>query len=176
VVPDQPQLNQEEMMILRSRILAGVLVAATLIGTSAGVASATSHPSRATTGTEHFWVSNWSPKTGKPTSFIGNGLFTDAGSLSGGKVTLSKGSFVADRSNLKTTFKFDSKTCYLVGTFSGTISLHGGTGAYKGISGTLSAGGTVVSVVPRLKNGTCNGSAVPIATIGVVAGSGKVTL
>jgi hypothetical protein len=163
-------------MILRSRIAAAILVAATLTGTSVGVASATSHPSRTTTGTEHYWVSNWNPKTGKPTAFIGNGLFTDAGRLSAGSVTLSKGGFLVDRSHLKTSFKFDAKTCYIVGTFSGTIGLHNGTGAYKGISGTLSASGTVVAVVPRLKNGTCNGAAVPIETIGVITGSGKVTL
>jgi len=163
-------------MIVRSRILAAILVAATLTATSAGVASATGSSSRAASGTEHYWVSNWSPKTGKPTAFIGNGLFTDAGRLSGGIVTLSKGGFLADRSNLKMSFKFDAKTCFLTATVSGTIALHSGTGAYKGISGTLSAGGTVVAVVPRFKNGKCNGNAVPIETIGAIAGSGKVTL
>jgi hypothetical protein len=44
------------------------------------------------------------------------------------------------------------------------------------ISGTLSASGTAVAVVPRFKNGTCNGAAVPIETIGVITGSGSVTL
>jgi hypothetical protein len=165
-------------MITRSRILAAVLVVAILTGMSVGVASATSRPSRATSGMEHIWVSNFSPKTGKPTAFIGSGLFTDAGKTAGGKLTLSKGNILVDKSKLTMRFKFNAKTCLLTGTFGGKIGFLSGTGAYKGISGTLSAGGTAVAVLPRLKNGKCNeaSSAVPLETIGVISGIGKVTL
>ena len=60
----------------------------------------------------------------------------------------------------------------------GTISLHGGKGAYKGISGKLSVSGKIFAVLPRLKNGKCNeaNNAVPVEVLGEITGSGKVTL
>ncbi len=169
---------------MRFKLIAAAVVVAALLGTSAGVALATSRstrPSSTTTGVEHYWVSNWNPKTGNPTAFVGNGLFTDAGKLSGpngDKATLSQGGFVVNSSKIKFAFGGNPHTCFVIVTVSGTISLHHGTGAYAGISGTLPVSGKLVGVLPRLKNGKCNGgnNVQPLETVGVLSGSGKVTL
>jgi hypothetical protein len=113
--------------------------------------------------------------------FVGTGLFTDAGKLtgaSGSKVTLSKGTFLVDLSKAKPKFAINATTCFATETIGGTLSLGSGTGAYTGISGTLSINGKVVAVLPRLKSGKCNeaNSAVALGVAGQFYGSGKVTL
>jgi hypothetical protein len=163
---------------MRFKVIAALVVVAALMGASAGVALATSRSSNAKTGVEQYWVANWSRATGNPTTFVVNGLFTDAGSVSGGKVKLSKGSFLVDRSKITMKFTNNVHTCFLTATFGGTISLHGGKGAYKGISGTLPVSGKIVAVLPRLKNGKCNeaNNAIALGYAGGISGSGKVTL
>jgi hypothetical protein len=147
---------------MRFKVIAALVVVAALMGASAGVSLATSRSSHAKTGMEKYWVGNWSRTTGSPTVFVGTGLFTDAGSAgSGNGVKLSKGSFLVDRTKITTKFTNNVHTCFFTGTFGGTISLHGGKGAYKDISGTLSVSGEIVSVLPRLKNGKCNKPTTP---------------
>jgi hypothetical protein len=167
--------------VMRFKVIAALVVAAALMGTSAGVALATSRTSHAKTGVEKYWVGNISLTTGNPTVFIGTGLFTDAGKISGAggdKVTLSKGGFLVNSSKISVKYTNNVQTCFFTETFGGKISLHDGTGAYKDISGTLPVGGKVVAVLPRLKSGKCNeaNSAVPLAVLGELSGSGKVTL
>ena len=163
---------------MRFKVMAVAVVLAALIGVSAGVVSATSRSSHAANGVERYWVGDWSRTTFNPTVFVGTGLFTAAGKAGTGGVKFSNGSFLVDKSKLKAKSTFNAKTCFASETASGTIRLHGGTGAYKGISGTLSIGGRIVLIFPRLKNGKCNASntAVPVAVLGQLSGSGKVTL
>ena len=163
---------------MRFRIIGTVIVAVALLGAMANVAFASgSSSSHTTSGVEHYWVSGFGP-TGHPSDFVGTGLFTDAGSLSKSTVTVSKGSFQVDTSKIKSNFGFNAHTCFVEGTFGGTIRLYGGTGAYAGISGTLPIGGHVVAVIPRLSDGRCNGAknAPSLATAGLLSGSGTVTL
>jgi hypothetical protein len=164
--------------VMRFKVIAALVVVAALMGASAGVALATSRSSHAKTGVETYWVANWSRTTGNPTTFVGTGLFTDAGSVSGGNLTLSKGSFVVDRSKLTSKFTNNTHTCFIIETFGGKISLGSGKGAYKGISGRLSVSGKVVAVLPRRKNGKCNEAynAIALGFAGGISGSGKVTL
>jgi hypothetical protein len=166
---------------MRFKVIAALVVVAALMGASAGVALATSRssrPSSTTTGVERYWVGDWSRTTFNPTVFVGTGLFTAAGKSGMGGVKFSNGSFLVDKSKLKAKSTFNARTCFASETASGTISFHGGTGAYKGISGKLSIGGQIVLIFPRLKNGKCNASntAVPVAVLGQLSGSGKVTL
>ena len=151
------------------------------MGASAGVALATTRSSRATTGVEYYWVSGFSRTTGSPTVFVGTGLFTDAGRLTGANgdtVRLSQGTFHVNSSKIKASYKFNASTCFVTETAGGTVSLHGGTAAYAGISGTLSVSGKELAVMPRLKNGKCNeaNSAVPLQVVGEFSGRGTVTL
>lgn len=119
--------------------------------------------------------------TVNPEVFVGTGLFTDAGKVTGvhgDNVTLSKGGFVVDGSKLKFKFSINADTCFATVIEGGTISLHRGRGAYKGISGKLSVSGKIFAVLPRLKNGKCNeaNNAAALGAAGVLSGSGTVTL
>lgn len=163
---------------MRLRVIGlAIITAAALLGVSADVAFATSS-NHATSGVEHYWVSGFGP-TGGPSQFVGTGLFTDAGSLNKGTVTLSKGGFQVDTSNIIHKHGINMNTCFVDETYGGTIRLYGGTGAYTGISGTLPIGGHVVFVFGRLRNGRC-AILVPTPTAigeaGLVSGSGKVRL
>lgn len=163
---------------MRFKVIAALVVVAAVMGASVGVALATGRPSRTITGVEHYWVGDFNRITANPTVFVGTGLFTDAGSTDNPGVKLSKGSFLVDKSKITVKFTNNVHTCFFTETFGGTISFHGGKGVYKGISGTLPVGGKLVAVLPRLKNGKCNeaNSAVPLAVLGEISGSGKVTL
>jgi hypothetical protein len=166
---------------MRFKVITAIVVAAALMGASAGVALATSRMSRTTTAVEHIWVASFNPKTTNPTVFVGTGLFTDAGKITGAKgdtVTLSKGAFLVNGSKITFKYTANHSTCFITITFGGSVSLYNGRGAYKGISGKIAVAGKVVGVLPRLKNGNCNGAnnAVPLALAGALTGSGKVTL
>jgi hypothetical protein len=166
---------------MRFKVIAAFVVVAALMGASAGVALATTRTGRSTTAVEHIWAANFNPKTTNPTVFVGTGLFTDAGKItgpSGDKVTLSKGGFLVNGSKITAKFTANHSTCFITLTFGGSISLNSGKGAYKGISGKIAIAGKIVGVLPRLKNGNCNGAnnAVPLALVGTLTGSGEVTL
>jgi len=163
---------------MRLKIIAALLVAAGLATTLCGVASASGRTTATKSSTEHFWVSGFSPRTGKPTEFVGTGLFTDAGKLIGHhKVVLSKGTFVVNKSKLHGSFKLDKTSCLVAETVSGSVSLGHGTGAYKGISGTLPVKGSAEAVLPRTKSGKCNENSSSVLGItGEFSGSGTVTI
>jgi hypothetical protein len=175
---------------MRIKAVAALLVAAGLTTTLGGcAASATRQASHAKSGTEHFWVSGFNPNTvASPTVVVATGLFTDAGKLVGKgpiykgaifDMDLTKGTIVANKWH-KAHFRYqvDAGTCLVTLSASGSISLQSGTGAYKGISGTLSIGGDAYAVLPRLNSGKCNesSSAVPLGVVGMLTGSGKVTI
>jgi hypothetical protein len=77
---------------------------------------------------------------------------------------------------------FNSTTnCSYSFTVSGPISLSKGTGAYKGISGTLTMTESFSAILPRFSSGKhkgqCNegNSTTPLASGGNISGSGKVS-
>jgi len=160
------------------RFVATVVVVVVLVGTAAGIASAAARPTSRTSGEEQYWVSGFNRLTGNPTTFVATGLFTDAGTTGSNKVTLSKGSFIVNNSKLTGKSSISKKTCFFIDTFGGSIGLQGGTGAYKGISGTLSLSGKVYGVWPRLKSGACDeaSNAHSLELVGEFSGSGTVSL
>ena len=169
---------------MRFKAISVIIVTIALMGASAGAALAMGNAGGSTganAGIERFWVGNFSPKTGNPTTFIGTGLFTAAGRIvgpNGDKVVFPKGSFVVNMS--KTTFGYTANphTCLATVTLGGTIRLQAGTGTYAGISGKLTIGGKAFALLPRLKNGKCNEAqnAIPVAQVGTISGNGLVTL
>lgn len=172
---------------MRIKIIAGLLVAAGLAATLGGCAASATRPtSQAKAGTEYYWVSDFNPKTtSSPTEVVMTGLFTEAGKLVGmgeGKhfeIVSSNGTIVATKWRIAhLRFTVSARTCLATGRDTGSVRLESGTGACKGISGTLSQGGDVYAVLPRLKSGKCNESpnAVPLGVVGMLSGSGKITI
>jgi hypothetical protein len=97
---------------------------------------------------------------------------------------LKKGSFLIDVHGLAAVLghaqpTFDVTTCS--GFFSGTgptsIVPGSGTGAYKGIKGTITVTLTLAEISPRLANGKCNQSenAVSVSQYSTVTGSGIIS-
>ncbi|HEY2564800.1 MAG TPA: hypothetical protein VGI44_13880 [Acidimicrobiales bacterium] len=107
-----------------------------------------------------------------------NGNFT--------KITLKKGGFTVDSSSLNAAFNssgapsdFNSTNCSAsisVGPATVTIVSDSGTGAYKGISGSVDLSANLALILPK-KNGSCNtsNSANPVAAYGALTGSGTVS-
>jgi hypothetical protein len=96
------------------------------------------------------------------------------------KIVLSKGSFEANISKLnKNTAptSMDSTNCSVVLAGAAPTMLSDGTGAYKGITGTLAVAVHEAEIVPRLSNGKCNFNegATPVAQVISVAASGRVS-
>jgi hypothetical protein len=169
-------------MILRSKVIAALVTVVALTGAAAGVASATSGSSTTTTRVEHYWLGNID-QTGAATVFVGTGVFTDAGSISPeGVVTGFWGSFSLINERLRYKDTINMNTCFVTQIISGGSSVGRGTGAYKGISGTLSVRGEIVAVLRRLKNGECDVTGwedhdvVPLNQTGELSGSSKITL
>ena len=108
----------------------------------------------------------------------GNGNFT--------KITLKKGGFTVNSTNLNSAFSnlgappdFNSQNCsgsFTVGPVSLPIVGGSGTGAYKGIAGSVDLTATGALILP-MKNGSCNTSnnANPVAGYGFITGTGSVS-
>ena len=103
------------------------------------------------------------------------------------KIALKQGGFEVNSTTLNkkassTPPTFNSTTnCSYSFNVSGPISLSNGTGAYKGISGTLSMTESFSAILPRYTSGKhkgqCNegNSVTPVASGGIISGSGKVS-
>ena len=98
------------------------------------------------------------------------------------KISLQKGGFIVNATGLNAKLShakptFNKATCSILlqGTGPGTLS--GGTGAYKGIKGTLQITVTFAGVAPRLPNGQCNSNqhAKPAAFYQSVTAAGTVS-
>ena len=101
------------------------------------------------------------------------------------KFNLKRGTFVGNGTALfaklnNATPAFNNATCSGGFTASGRVTLGTGTGTYAGIGGSLNVSVTFAFVGPRFKSGKhkgkCNGNANPVAQIGTIAGSGRVSL
>jgi hypothetical protein len=93
------------------------------------------------------------------------------------KLVLTKGTFEVDTSKLPLNPPLDAKACTIAGSATGpvTIVTGSGSGAYRGVRGTVRTTVTIVGVLPKLKNGKCNGNAAPVAGFSWVKGSGRVS-
>jgi hypothetical protein len=169
----------------RRRHLAGLAVA--LLLTSAVIASVSYANSQ--TGTIHVYEEGTisAPRH----SVVITGAFADAGSFgapsSAGTIELrlANGTIKADDRQgaaaegavFANIGKYlDPSTCALSFGYNARIKLLSGTGAYAGISGTVTTKTRDAGVFPRTANGTCNVNANPSGYIDIGIGSGSVSL
>lgn len=158
------------------RLLIVVCAASTLLGAGAAVALASSSTSG---GVIH--VYGVSTTGGNNNDIIITGAFAARGttrnlSANIGQVVTPKGTFKVNLSKLNAgpgSGGVNPKTCSGAFTISAPITLFGGTGAYKGISGTIKLKTTYAAIVPRLANGKCNANATTTA-LSFFQGSGTV--
>ena len=162
------------------RIVIGAAVIAVVAAASgAGVAAASATRS-ASSGTEHFYLMTTQPTAAKY-EIIATGVFTASGTdVSGAKsdtVKLAKGSFKVNHSGPFHIIKqqVNPKTCFAVFEARASIRLSGGTGAYKGISGSGSATITDIAIGPKSK-GKCNFNATPVANEETITATAHVTV
>jgi hypothetical protein len=154
---------------------AGAVVAAASLAVM-GITAASARSS--VTGTENFQLMTTSA-TATTIPIIAYGVFTKAGvSHTGSKVdtvVFSNGSFKINHSKFPVKQKFNPKTCLLQVSGTGKVTLFGGTGAYKGISGTPTATLSILAIAART-NGKCSTTKPPVAFQQLIKASGKVTL
>ena len=122
-------------------------------------------------GAEHMQMMTTSP-TATKTSLIAYGALTAAGidkQNANGTDTLifSGGTIGLKHTPAKGGDKqsFNNKTCLLQFTEKGTYKVTGGTGKYKGVTGSGTYLLNIIGIGPKLKSGACNPSqnAVPVA-------------
>ena len=149
------------------RIVTGAAVIAVAAAASGTAVAAASPTGPANSGTEHFYLMTTQPSAAKY-EIIATGVFTAGGTdISGSKsdtAKLAKGSFKVNHSGPFHIIKqqVNPKTCFAVFEATASITLSGGTGAYKGISGSGSATITDTAIGPKSK-GKCNLNANPVA-------------
>jgi hypothetical protein len=172
-------MRQARKRIIGSGAALGLLgaVAALALG---GIPSVVNAAAATTSGNEHFWVSGFNVSNQNPTTIVTTGLLTDAGTLSGpsaNKATLSQGGFSISSTGLIPSFKLNPQTCFFTASYKGSISLGHGTGAYAGISGTLSVSGGEQGVTMRAQSGKCEeGNTPALGVTGLIRATGNVTL
>jgi hypothetical protein len=165
------------------RAAAALSVAAVLAAT-AGAASASASPATSG-GVVHVYEDSLG---GKTNPVVITGYLNDHGvdhedALDHGqvnKIVLSKGSFEANvaklHANLNVVASYP-KGCTLILKSTAPVTLSNGTGAYKGIHGTVTITSQDVVVFPRNKNDSCNEQlSLALTDLTTVTGSGKVAL
>jgi hypothetical protein len=185
------------MKMKRVKTVAGLALLVSVLGPAVPAVAATG-AATPTGGPVKIWVT---PKgaTGQHGTILVVGAIGDWGTTSTinangtpdpngnyGKVTLQKGTFEVNLSTVNALSNKAQPTIY-AGSCSGVFSVNGpihfldGTGAYKGISGTVNLTETFAVILPRFTSGAhlgqCNmsNSAQPLAQNGVVTGSGNVS-
>jgi len=175
-------LRQHRVASLRL-VVAGGAAAGVLAIVAVGAAASAQ---AASGGVLHVYESG-SAVTGTGQDVI-TGAFTDYGVDHAGvadngdvnKIVLSRGSFevnVAKLDNSLAPTSDDQKTCTLVLEGTAPTKLLNGTGAYAGISGTITVTEQAALIFPKLKSGKCNESqtARPVAGPYWVSGSGTIS-
>lgn len=160
-----------------------------IVSITAGAVTAAAATSRPHGGKIHVYLVSSLSDSGKQPLVI-TGAFADAGNFIEGalesKVILSHGSFKANDTQgaahegyvFSHLAKFvDPSTCALSFSYTQSVPLSGGTGAYRGITGSLKVTTTDAGVFPKLADGSCNisSNATPIGYISIARGSGRVT-
>jgi hypothetical protein len=120
--------------------------------------------------------------SGSTTSVDKNGKVDPAGDYA--TVTLSKGGFVVDKTALEKAItnvnpKINKATCSAGLSVRAPVQLAGGTGLYKGISGTLQVTEFVGFISPRYSSGKnagqCNLGVAPTSQLDVTIATGSVS-
>jgi hypothetical protein len=162
-----------------SRLIAvGAVITATG-GVWAGVASAAT-TSRATSGTEHLYLMTTEPSAAK-SELIATGVFTTNGTDVAGSTVdtahVTGGTFkITHKSGFKIVKEMlNSKTCFAVFEATTKFTLGGGTGAYKGLSGSGKATINITEITAK-KKGKCNPNVNPVANEQTITGTATVKL
>jgi hypothetical protein len=159
------------------------LAAVAVLALGTGLAQAKAPGAPTAGGVIHLYEAGTT--TGNTDHDIVTGAFTDygvdhEGALDHGNVNeivLTKGSFEADVAPLDSKLKPISEgPCSIVVQGSAALPLSHGTGAYKGIHGSISVTATI-SIIFKPKNGKCSPSpsAPELAGVTLVTGSGRVS-
>jgi hypothetical protein len=169
-------------MLRHHRLLAaaGAVVAAAAIALS-GVMAASAAPGglrAAVSGTENFQAMTTSA-TAAP-KVIASGVFTQAGvdhegSHNTGTFVFPNGTITVKHSPGTGTQSLNPKTCLLQVNLHGTYQLLGGTGAYKGISGSGKYKLSILAIGAK-SGGKCSRTKPPVAFQQLIQASGPVTL
>ncbi|HEY5357762.1 MAG TPA: hypothetical protein VIJ82_08730 [Streptosporangiaceae bacterium] len=161
--------------------LIGTATAATMISGAGLAAASTAAGSPAKSGTEHLYLMTTQPSASRY-SVIATGVFTAGGVDISGNVTdtikFRGGTFkvhhggpshvVRQRLNRKTClFEFEVISGFKVG---------GGTGAYKGISGSGKAVISALAIARRNSKGQCNPNANPVVNQQTITAKGHIKL
>jgi hypothetical protein len=94
-----------------------------------------------------------------------------------GMVTTPDGTFkvnLRELNHAQGTGGVNSKTCSGAFTATAPITLFDGTGAYKGIRGTIKLTTTFAAIVSRTDSGTCNVNGNPTTALSFFQGTGRV--
>jgi uncharacterized membrane protein len=161
------------------KIITSAAVAATaaaLLG-GTGIAAAASHPAAAQTESFQLMSTSGSNKS----SAVFYGAFTAGGvDVSGNSntdtVTFANGTLKLVHKITGEKEHLNPTTCLLTASGNATYTLGGGTGAYKGISGSGKATLNILGIAARNSKGKCSPNAAPVAYHFIVNGSGPVTL
>jgi len=163
---------------------------ATVVGLAvpAGASPLAGQPG-AVTGTEHFQVMSTATNNSPSSPLIAWGVFTGAGvdreissNPAGTKgvdtFTFAGGKFKVTHTAKTQKQSFNARTCFFSFSETGVFTLSGGTGKYKGISGSGKYALTVVGIGAKLKSGACNpnGNAPEIANQQMIAGTASIKL
>ena len=149
-----------------TRITVAGLAAAAMLAGGAGLASASARPaSSAISGTEHFSLMTTQPTAARFT-IIATGVFTAGGTDISSQTTdlikLPGGTFKVHHGGRIHILKeqLNRRTCLAVFEARAGLTLGGGTGKYKGISGS---GTALISqtFIARRSHGACNPNSTP---------------
>jgi hypothetical protein len=91
------------------------------------------------------------------------------------KIVLSKGTFELAAGDFNKNFKtkIDKATCAVIGSsHAANLPLSHGTGAYAGITGSVSIKGTFFELARHSASGKCELGKVPLSASDVITGSG----
>jgi hypothetical protein len=166
--------------------LAAAIAGSSLFAATAALGSnvsATSDSARPAAGTIHVYIANTSTSASAPNKILITGAFSDHGIGKKGTFHLTRGTITANPSKLKAETNspkfgtFYSASCSFTGVATGIVPIVSGTGAYAGITGSLTVTETVAEQGSLLKNGKCNTSnnAPAVAQDLFIAASGKVS-
>jgi hypothetical protein len=168
---------QRTFLKVASASTAAVAVAAGSFGVVA--ATAASHSQGQTTGRISILV----VAHGNKSDDIVTGAISDYGTDHDAghnmqKIVLSKGSFdlAAGQFNKNFKSKVDKATCAVTATSHGAnLPLSHGTGAYAGITGSISIKAAFAEIAQKSASGKCEFNKPPISGSGVITGSGTVS-
>src|SRR5579863_5407681 len=142
--------------------LVGFAVTAAAFSCAVSTASAGSAASKPAAGTIHVYLVNTSLNPNARNDILITGSFSDQGAGKKGTWDLAKGTITVNNAAVGVITKSPNwgtsyaSSCSFDGVAKGPVTIVSGTGAYAGITGSLTFTLTEAGQGPRLKNGNCN--------------------